>query len=149
MASWYDLFTLVLTISAFVGAVLGVRFVAARIRAAVDSTKESLKSKGLTISDKGVSVRTSSHLSREDYVDATQRGFMRAMNVAGFSKSNNIGDDPVDSPGSGPGSGSPPKPAEMARHESNSSLHSNGSMDTADEKEPKRRHFRLRKGARA
>lgn len=32
-----------------------------------------LKEKGLDISDKGVSVKTTKRLNREDYVDATQR----------------------------------------------------------------------------
>lgn len=33
----------------------------------------SLKTRGLTISDKGVSIKTSKRFDREDYVDATQR----------------------------------------------------------------------------
>ena len=36
------------------------------------------------ISDKGVSVKTTSRFNREDYVDATQRGFIKAMGAASF-----------------------------------------------------------------
>lgn len=44
----------------------------------------SLKDKGLHISDRGVSVKTTSRFNREDYVDATQRGFIKAMGASSF-----------------------------------------------------------------
>ncbi|OCB89602.1 hypothetical protein A7U60_g3200 [Sanghuangporus baumii] len=86
MSSWFDLLAFTLIFAAFVGAIIGVRFVANQISSTMAATKESLKDRGLIVSDKGVSVRTSSRYSREDYVDATQRGFIKAMNAASFNK---------------------------------------------------------------
>ncbi|KAF8869791.1 hypothetical protein BD779DRAFT_1583718 [Infundibulicybe gibba] len=57
-----------------------------QISEGVKSTKESLKARGLDISDKGVSVKTSKRFDRADYVDATQRGFVKAMESASFGK---------------------------------------------------------------
>jgi hypothetical protein len=47
-----------------------------------------LKESGLHISDSGLAVKTSKHFNREDYVDATQRGFVKVMGAASFGKSN-------------------------------------------------------------
>lgn len=37
-----------------------------------------------------MSVRTSSRFNREDYVDATQRGFIKAMNASSFATADNV-----------------------------------------------------------
>jgi len=52
----------------------------------VESAKEGLKTKGVHITDKGVSVKTSKRFDREDYVDATQRGIVKAMGASSFGK---------------------------------------------------------------
>ncbi|EJD00550.1 uncharacterized protein FOMMEDRAFT_47198, partial [Fomitiporia mediterranea MF3/22] len=78
------------TAAAFVGAILAVKFIAEQISSTVTATKESLKNRGLHISDKGVSVKTTSRYTLEDYVDATQRGFIKAMNAGSFSTAENI-----------------------------------------------------------
>lgn len=78
----------------------------------------SLKNKGLHISDKGVSVKTSSRFNREDYLDATQRGFIKAMGASSFGTADNIEKTPV-----------------LSRQASS----------TSEEKEKKRSHF-LRRG---
>jgi len=52
----------------------------------VESAKEGLKTKGVHITDKGVSVKTSKRFDREDYVDATQRGLLKAVNASTFRK---------------------------------------------------------------
>ena len=44
----------------------------------------------MTISDKGMSVRTTGRYSREDYVDATQRGLMKAMGASSFATADNV-----------------------------------------------------------
>ncbi|KAF9231736.1 hypothetical protein BU15DRAFT_55800 [Melanogaster broomeanus] len=43
-----------------------------------------LEGKGIRISDKGVSVKTQRRFDREDYVDATPRGSIKALNAASF-----------------------------------------------------------------
>ncbi|KAJ3919576.1 hypothetical protein F5877DRAFT_2536, partial [Lentinula edodes] len=48
------------------------------------SQTNRLKEKGYEISDKGMSVKTSKRMNREDYVDATQRGLIRAMGASSF-----------------------------------------------------------------
>ncbi|KAH7922294.1 hypothetical protein BV22DRAFT_666909 [Leucogyrophana mollusca] len=84
MASWVDLFSLLTTTLFFVGAIVGVIYIAKQITAAVQSTKQTLQERGIAISDKGVSVKTSKRFDRSDYVDATQRGFIKAMNSASY-----------------------------------------------------------------
>ncbi|KAL0947949.1 hypothetical protein HGRIS_010578 [Hohenbuehelia grisea] len=86
--AWTDVFAFVATLS-FLGAVIyGVIFVSKQVSQGVESTKEALKEKGLHISDKGVSVKTSKRFDREDYVDATQRGIIKAMGAASFGNQN-------------------------------------------------------------
>ena len=74
-----------------------------------------LKERGIHVSDKGVSVKTSSRFNREDYIDATQRGFIKSMSAASFGTADNIDEKtPVlnrtnsthSTSGSGSGSGS-------------------------------------------
>ncbi|KAI0641659.1 hypothetical protein C8Q79DRAFT_918996, partial [Trametes meyenii] len=62
------------------------------ISQAVQATKDSLKSKGVNVSKSGVSVKTNKRYEREDYLDATQRGFIKAMKAS--SGGNQAGQDP-------------------------------------------------------
>ncbi|KAL5480293.1 hypothetical protein ACEPAI_1563 [Sanghuangporus weigelae] len=128
MTSWFDLLALTLIFAAFVGAIIGVRFIANQISSAMAATKESLKDRGLIISDKGVSVRTSSRYSREDYVDATQRGFIKAMNAATFNKpgasSASLSSDKEKEKRGSLGSTVPPS---LSRHASSTSVNTTGS----------------------
>ncbi|KAA1473334.1 hypothetical protein DENSPDRAFT_270067 [Dentipellis sp. KUC8613] len=103
MAAWVDIFSLILvrpsftcssphdeteispflqTTFVFVGSILGAVYLVRKISAYVTRTKESLKQKGWTISEKGVSVKTSGRMNREDYLDATQRGLIKAMGAS-------------------------------------------------------------------
>ncbi|THH09504.1 hypothetical protein EW145_g1976 [Phellinidium pouzarii] len=143
MASWFDIIALCFTVVVFIGAILGFRFIATQISSVVNATKESLKSQGLTIDDKGISVRTTSRYSREDYVDATQRGFIRAMGASVFGPA-----EPIPVSGS-ESSTAASKPPPLSRHGSSTSSLTNDSADTPEEKEKKRRHFSLRRGARS
>ncbi|KAF8175789.1 hypothetical protein BJ912DRAFT_928112 [Pholiota molesta] len=63
----------VLTIIFFGGIIYGIIFVTKSINAGVASTRESLKSKGYDVTPSGMSVKTSKHFGREEYIDATQR----------------------------------------------------------------------------
>ncbi|KII90403.1 hypothetical protein PLICRDRAFT_696974 [Plicaturopsis crispa FD-325 SS-3] len=87
MASWVDVVSFLLTAGAFVGVILGVLFVGRQISLGVAATKESLKNRGLHITDKGVSVKTSKRFDREHYVDATQRGFIKVLGSSSFGQS--------------------------------------------------------------
>ncbi|KAL4255523.1 hypothetical protein AB1N83_013052 [Pleurotus pulmonarius] len=104
MANWIDLFSLFATIAVFGGIIYGVLYLVNSVSQGVASTKEALANKGLHISDKGMSVKTSKRFDREDYVDATQRGFIKAMNAASF------------------GHASSSSPQSIGRSDSNSSL---------------------------
>lgn len=84
MAKWIDLFSLVLTITLFLGAIVGIVLFVRRISEFVNATKASLQEKGWTVSNQGVSVRTSKRLDREDYIDATQRGIMKVVGASKF-----------------------------------------------------------------
>ncbi|KAF9466740.1 hypothetical protein BDZ94DRAFT_1319254 [Collybia nuda] len=122
MANWFDFISLTLTIGVVGGVIYSILYTSKRISQSVQSTKESLKTRGLTISDKGVSIKTSKRFDREDYVDATQRGFVKAMGAASFRK----GDGPVNAV-----SHTPPV---MHRSGSVASSKSNGSVEEKKKK---------------
>ncbi|KAJ7666514.1 hypothetical protein B0H17DRAFT_1210561 [Mycena rosella] len=86
MANWLDLISLVATIAVFGGIVYAVLMMVQSVSQGVASAKEGLKTKGVNITDKGVSVKTSKRFDREDYVDATQRGLLKAVNASSFRK---------------------------------------------------------------
>ncbi|KAG6849428.1 hypothetical protein H0H93_008576, partial [Arthromyces matolae] len=91
------------TLSIIGGVIYAILFVSKKISESMTTTKEkyvilfppipltngvdfSLKNKGYTISREGVSVKTSKRFDRSDYVDATQRGFVKAYGAASFGK---------------------------------------------------------------
>jgi len=86
MANWLDVIALLVTVAVFGGIVYVVLLIVRSVSQGVESAKEGLKTKGLHITDKGVSVKTSKRFDREDYVDATQRGIVRAVGAASFRK---------------------------------------------------------------
>ncbi|KAI0045062.1 hypothetical protein FA95DRAFT_1608038 [Auriscalpium vulgare] len=89
MARFIDFLSLVFTTAIFVGAIVGVVVVVRKLSAAVESTKASLRERGWNVSDSGISVKTTKRLNREDYIDATQRGFIKAMGASSFGSQNN------------------------------------------------------------
>ncbi|KAF9220632.1 hypothetical protein BS17DRAFT_882302 [Gyrodon lividus] len=89
MASWIDLFSLLTTTLFFVGTIIGIIYIVKQISSGIQSTKQSLENKGISISDKGVSVKTQKRFDRDDYVDATQRGFVKALGAASFGPAGN------------------------------------------------------------
>ncbi|KAI0739916.1 hypothetical protein C8Q80DRAFT_1274940 [Daedaleopsis nitida] len=80
--NWLDYLALILTLS-FLGGIVYV-FVNAKkaVSGAVESTKGSLKNRGLNVSANGLSVKTDKRFDREQYLDATQRGFIKAFNAS-------------------------------------------------------------------
>ncbi|KAG1782149.1 hypothetical protein EV702DRAFT_509414 [Suillus placidus] len=87
MASWIDVLSFLTVTSLFVGTILGVVFTTKRLSAAAQHTKESLQHKGISISDKGMSIKTSKRFDRENYVDATQRGVIKVLDASNFHPS--------------------------------------------------------------
>ncbi|KAG5635873.1 hypothetical protein H0H81_009831 [Sphagnurus paluster] len=84
MANWIDFLSLVLTLGIVGGVIYGILYISRQVRESVEGYKESLKDKGVSISKKGVSVKTSKRFDREDYIDATQRNFVKAVSAAKF-----------------------------------------------------------------
>ncbi|KAJ7499426.1 hypothetical protein FB451DRAFT_976540, partial [Mycena latifolia] len=73
------------TIAVFGGIIYAVLLVVKSVSQGVESAKEGCsENKGVNITDKGVSVKTSKRFDREDYVDATQRGLLKAVNASSF-----------------------------------------------------------------
>lgn len=87
MATWIDILSLSITTILFVGTVLVITYVVRQISTSIQSTKESLKTRGISISKEGVSVKTDKRFDRERYLDATQRGIIKAMGASSFGKS--------------------------------------------------------------
>ncbi|RPD53555.1 hypothetical protein L226DRAFT_613846 [Lentinus tigrinus ALCF2SS1-7] len=82
MATWLDYVSLVVTLAILAG--VGYLIVNARkaLSGAFESTKDSLKNKGVDLSSHGLSVKTDKRFDREQYLDATQRGFIKALNAS-------------------------------------------------------------------
>ncbi|EGN97382.1 hypothetical protein SERLA73DRAFT_184073 [Serpula lacrymans var. lacrymans S7.3] len=139
MASWVDLFSLLATTLFFVGVIVGVVLLGRQISNAVQSTKESLNNRGIAISDKGVSVKTNKRFDRSDYVDATQRGLMKALGSSTFGSS--LGEDEAKKNTLRSKSATSLTEGKSHRKSSNASVTTNGS---AEERE-RRRIFGMRK----
>ncbi|CAK5264710.1 unnamed protein product [Mycena citricolor] len=119
MASWLDLIALIATISVFAGIVYGALLLVRSVSQGIESAKEGLKNKGSALAfrplglrphndtydancsarhGQGVEVKTSKRFDREDYVDATQRNFVKAVNAASFRKNGALDSSPTLSP---------------------------------------------------
>ncbi|KZT66312.1 hypothetical protein DAEQUDRAFT_473047 [Daedalea quercina L-15889] len=84
MANWIDVFSLVLTLSIASAVVLGLVYIGKATSQAAEATKASLKNRGVNLSKDGVSIKTNKRWDRGDYLDATQRGFVKAYNNSTF-----------------------------------------------------------------
>ncbi|EJF59435.1 hypothetical protein DICSQDRAFT_138567 [Dichomitus squalens LYAD-421 SS1] len=51
-------------------------------KTSLTASYSSLKGKGVDVSQNGLSVKTDKKLDREQYLDATQRGFIKAFNAS-------------------------------------------------------------------
>ncbi|KAF8635767.1 hypothetical protein AX17_003866 [Amanita inopinata Kibby_2008] len=91
--AWSDVFALGFIIAIFAGIFYGVLYVTRGLSETMQTTKESLKSRGYDVSSTGVSVKTSKHFDREHYVDATQRGMVRAWGASSFGPPGVNGDN--------------------------------------------------------
>lgn len=82
MANWIDFVSLFITLSIAASIVAGLLYVGRATSRAAERAKESLKHKGVNVSREGVSVKTNKRWDRSDYLDATQRGFVKAYNLS-------------------------------------------------------------------
>ncbi|KAI0075036.1 hypothetical protein K474DRAFT_1664743 [Panus rudis PR-1116 ss-1] len=83
MASWYDYLALVITIALTCAVIWGSMMIYEALNNAKRSAKQRLKNKGVNVSKHGVSVKREIRLvDRETYMDATQRGFVKALSNA-------------------------------------------------------------------
>jgi len=129
MASWFDIIGLIIVAAVFGGTVYGVIVLVEKVSKTVKDTKEQLKTKGYTISDKGLSVKTSGRMTHEEYIDATQRSFINTMNKTKTAASFRTVDD---------SDGSPRTPNPVSRQNSGASITSissvSGSTDEGGKK---------------
>ncbi|KAK7443757.1 hypothetical protein VKT23_015540 [Stygiomarasmius scandens] len=136
MASWSDIIALLITVAVFGGITVGVLALVRTFSEGVKSTKEKLKERGVDVSKGGVSVKTSKRFDHERYVDATQRGIIRAMGASSIGGSSQIPQSPPTSAGSATLS-----PPVIQRTTSSSSIGSTGSSSGSG----KRSFFKRRK----
>lgn len=86
MATWVDILSLSVTIIVFVGTILAIIYFARQIASSAEATKESLRNRGISVSESGVSIKTDKRFDMEHYVDATQHGILKAMDAAKFGQ---------------------------------------------------------------
>jgi len=103
MAGIADVFSFLLTVTLLGGALYAIVYLVQAVNRGVARTKADLKSKGMDISSSGVSVKTDKNFDRQDYLDATQRGIMRAMDASSFRQGDGTTGSPADMARSEPG----------------------------------------------
>ncbi|KAH8828392.1 hypothetical protein DL96DRAFT_1603065 [Flagelloscypha sp. PMI_526] len=86
MATWLDVFYLILTIGTIAGIAFIALYVYNGIQNGLNETKNRLAERGVDISKGGMSVKTNKRMDREDYLDSTQRGLMNAYKNASITK---------------------------------------------------------------
>ncbi|KAL1726732.1 hypothetical protein EV714DRAFT_286987 [Schizophyllum commune] len=86
MAGWTDIIVLIVVVAILGGVTYGAIVASQQVSTSVQNTKAKLKDRGFDVSRGGVSVKTSGRIERDDYIDATQRGFIKAMGAASFRK---------------------------------------------------------------
>ncbi|KAH9979527.1 hypothetical protein BGW80DRAFT_603998 [Lactifluus volemus] len=87
MARLVDIFSLLLTSAVITGSVIGITFLVRKCRAAIDATKAFLEHHGVTVSSDenlAVTVTGKGRVNCEQYLERTQRGFIKAMHAATF-----------------------------------------------------------------
>ncbi|KIL56114.1 hypothetical protein M378DRAFT_172974 [Amanita muscaria Koide BX008] len=84
-----DIFALLVTLVIFAVIAYVIISTHTAFNRGLQDTKENLKSKGLHISSSGISVKTDKTFDREAYLDATQRGFMSALNASSIHNAKN------------------------------------------------------------
>ncbi|KAL0574005.1 hypothetical protein V5O48_007949 [Marasmius crinis-equi] len=95
MAGLLDVVSFITTAAFFGGVIYGVLYLVRSVNSGIENTKAQLKERGYDVSSGGVKVKTSKRFDREDYVDATQRGFVKAMEASSFRKGGSNTSSPV------------------------------------------------------
>jgi len=91
MTHWLDTVYSIFSLALFVAVVAGAVYVVKTISNTIDETKKTLNEKGVNVSASGISVKTSKHMTREDYLDATQRKFVKAIQTSTTSTADSDG----------------------------------------------------------
>ncbi|KAM5541516.1 hypothetical protein V8D89_004706 [Ganoderma adspersum] len=94
MTTWFDYFVLVVTLCIVGGLIFAYVVAKEALPGAFETAKDSLKKQGVDVSRHGLSVKTDKRFDREQYLDATQRGFIKAFNAS--SAGNRPGSGNVD-----------------------------------------------------
>ncbi|KAG9080259.1 hypothetical protein FRC06_006860 [Ceratobasidium sp. 370] len=89
MANWFDFVSLVIVFGLFGGVIYAAKLLSKQFSGAVDSTKDSLKKRGLDITETGMSVKTDKRMDRTDYIGATQKNMVDALKAASFGSPQN------------------------------------------------------------
>ncbi|CAE6496359.1 unnamed protein product [Rhizoctonia solani] len=89
MSNWFDIVSLVLFLGLFSGAVYGAMVLSKQFSGAVESTKDGLKKRGLSITENGMSVKTEGRLDRDDYIGGTGRNLVDALKATSFGSPDN------------------------------------------------------------
>ncbi|KIJ40323.1 hypothetical protein M422DRAFT_256880 [Sphaerobolus stellatus SS14] len=84
MATITDIISLIVTLSILGGVVAAALYIVKSFSEWTTTTKEKLKSQGYDISEGGLAVHTKKRMDREDYIDATQRNFVKALGAASY-----------------------------------------------------------------
>ncbi|KAH7325190.1 hypothetical protein B0J17DRAFT_682545 [Rhizoctonia solani] len=89
MSNWFDIVSLVLFLGLFSGVVYGAMVLSKQFSGAVESTKDGLKKRGLSITENGMSVKTEGRLDRDDYIGGTGRNLVDALKATSFGSPDN------------------------------------------------------------
>ncbi|KAG8924311.1 hypothetical protein FRC03_008879 [Tulasnella sp. 419] len=80
-STWTDFIWAMLQTAIFVGLAAGIWIAMKAMDKATANTKETLQSRGVSMDDGVVSVKTDRRLEREDYIDATRRRMVNMMDT--------------------------------------------------------------------
>ncbi|KAG8789312.1 hypothetical protein FRC12_013666, partial [Ceratobasidium sp. 428] len=80
----FDVASLVIFCAMFGGAIYAAMLLNKQFSGAVDSTKDSLKKRGLDISEHGLKVKTDKRMDHGDYIGATQKNLVGALKNASY-----------------------------------------------------------------
>ncbi|GJJ11435.1 hypothetical protein Clacol_005668 [Clathrus columnatus] len=86
MATITDVVYLLVILAVIGGSVAVILSIVNAANRVGSNTKEKLKAKGYDISPSGVSIQTNKRMNREDYLDATQRNVVKAIQASSINR---------------------------------------------------------------
>ncbi|KAL4244626.1 hypothetical protein ABKN59_009185 [Abortiporus biennis] len=92
MSRLIDYFSLIVTLSIFAIVIYAAVIIVNKISSAAQSTKASLKEKGYDVTGDGVQIKKKIRIAdREEYIDATQRGFVKVLGASTVGGRSTVG----------------------------------------------------------